>query len=307
MALRLRRGTDAERQLITPAEGELIYTIDTKSVYIGDGTTVGGNRISGSTDGSPAQLTQNLNLNSNDITGTGNININGITSANTFVGDLTGSVFGDDSTILVDSVNSIITSQSYKSSNNTFTFGNLDEGVESKISIESTDNRGRLDLIRSSNLDLSGLDTINYGSILFSRKDINGAAITSIIAGRENSLLFSSTATSSFSDPTNYFAFKEKKFGIGTITPTQALDVRGNAIISGEIEAAAFKGSVVADDSTTIIDGINGSISSPSYVQFGSLTTIERNALTAANGMVIYNITDNKFQGYENGAWINLV
>ena len=43
------------------------------------------------------------------------------------------------------------------------------------------------------------------------------------------------------------------------------------------------------------------------YMQFGSYTTTERNAITAANGMVIYNTTDNKFQGYENGAWANLI
>jgi hypothetical protein len=43
------------------------------------------------------------------------------------------------------------------------------------------------------------------------------------------------------------------------------------------------------------------------FVQFGSLTTAERDALAAANGMVIYNTTDNKFQGYENGAWANLI
>ena len=42
MALRLRRGTDAERQLITPVAGELIYTTDTKLLYVGDGSTVGG-------------------------------------------------------------------------------------------------------------------------------------------------------------------------------------------------------------------------------------------------------------------------
>ena len=42
MALRLRRGTDAERLTITPAEGEPIFTIDTKQLYIGDGTTPGG-------------------------------------------------------------------------------------------------------------------------------------------------------------------------------------------------------------------------------------------------------------------------
>ncbi len=115
MALRLRRGTDAERQLITPAEGEIIYTTDTKSVYIGDGTTVGGNRISGSTDGSPAQLTQNLNLNSNDITGTGNIDINGFVTADfnggligDVLGDIQGSVFANNSTLLVDALDGII-------------------------------------------------------------------------------------------------------------------------------------------------------------------------------------------------------
>ena len=36
-----------------------------------------------------------------------------------------------------------------------------------------------------------------------------------------------------------------------------------------------------------------------------SLTTTERNALTAANGMVIYNSTLSVFQRYENGAWVN--
>lgn len=37
------------------------------------------------------------------------------------------------------------------------------------------------------------------------------------------------------------------------------------------------------------------------------LTTTERNNLTAINGMIIYNSTDNKFQGYEGGTWTNLI
>jgi hypothetical protein len=37
------------------------------------------------------------------------------------------------------------------------------------------------------------------------------------------------------------------------------------------------------------------------------LTTAERNALTAINGMLIYNTTTAKFQGYEAGAWTNLI
>ena len=39
---------------------------------------------------------------------------------------------------------------------------------------------------------------------------------------------------------------------------------------------------------------------------FGSYDATARSGLTAANGMVIYNTTANRFQGYQNGAWINL-
>ncbi len=35
-------------------------------------------------------------------------------------------------------------------------------------------------------------------------------------------------------------------------------------------------------------------------------TTTQRNALTAANGHMIYNTTVNKFQGYANGVWVDL-
>ena len=43
----LRSGLDQNRINITPIEGELLYIIDTKSLYVGDGITPGGNRISG--------------------------------------------------------------------------------------------------------------------------------------------------------------------------------------------------------------------------------------------------------------------
>ena len=56
MALRLRRGTDAQRQLITPAQGELIYVTDTTELYVGDGTTLGGVRITGEVVNQLSQL-----------------------------------------------------------------------------------------------------------------------------------------------------------------------------------------------------------------------------------------------------------
>ena len=51
---------------------------------------------------------------------------------------------------------------------------------------------------------------------------------------------------------------------------------------------------------TLEVDGTTGGILLP------RLTTTQRNALTATNGLMIYNTTDNKFQGYAGGAWVDL-
>lgn len=108
MSLRIRRGTDAQRQQITPDEGELIFTTNTQKLYMGDGITQGGVNIgqtlagtglvfdtitqtlqaTGAGNGGGSGLTSvsqdlnpalggNLNLNSRNITGTGNISVNG--------------------------------------------------------------------------------------------------------------------------------------------------------------------------------------------------------------------------------------
>lgn len=82
MPLRLRRGTDAERQSITPKEGELIYVTDTKEIYVGDGSSQGGNLFNTSIlyDAAPS-LGGNLDLNGKNIVGAGNINIDGTITA----------------------------------------------------------------------------------------------------------------------------------------------------------------------------------------------------------------------------------
>jgi hypothetical protein len=103
MSLRLRRGTDAQRQTVTLDQGELVYTTDTLKVFVGDGVTSGGNNIGKALAGnglyfdSISQTLQcpsagitgvvadtapslggNLNLNSHNIIGTGTINYSGI-------------------------------------------------------------------------------------------------------------------------------------------------------------------------------------------------------------------------------------
>ena len=60
----------------------------------------------------------------------------------------------------------------------------------------------------------------------------------------------------------------------------------------------------------------SGTIQNSSGIQLGGtttalllsrMTTTQRDALTAVNGMLIYNSTLNKFQGYEGGIWTSLI
>jgi cytoskeletal protein CcmA (bactofilin family) len=392
MSLRLRRGTDAERAAVVFDAGEIVYTTDTEQVWVGDGSTPGGMLIS--SDQVPAELSQDLDLNSNDIVGTGNININGAVQADQFtgslvgdvvgsvfaddstiivngqtgvvtaslVGDVNGSVFGDDSTVLVDSVNNVLSAQLA----NIETLNFLEQGLAlDGVNIKSSNNgESKIRLVRPNALPNGS--PVAIGTLFFDTYLDNGSESTTAYIQSYGS-----------EDPTDNYAKTylelnvidedgnvvennvitltyDGKTGFGTFTPTEKLDVRGSgvftgnvsaasaiiagevqaaafkgtlvsddssiiidgvtgaitapsAIIAGEVQAAAFKGTLVGDDSSIIIDGITGAITSPSYVQFGSLTTTERNALTATNGMVIYNTTDNKFQGYEAGSWVNLI
>ena len=73
MALQIRRGTDASRQTVTPAEGELVYSTDTKRVYVGDGVTAGGVAVGSGGSGSGATY----GISAETVTGGANLRLTG--------------------------------------------------------------------------------------------------------------------------------------------------------------------------------------------------------------------------------------
>lgn len=107
MALQIRRGTDAERLSITPEAGEPVFTLDTKEFFIGDGTTQGGVLVSGTlvNETTPA-LGTDLDLNGNNIVGTGNINIAGTITA---TGNINLGDGADDNVIVGGQIASALT------------------------------------------------------------------------------------------------------------------------------------------------------------------------------------------------------
>ena len=138
MPLQIRRGTAAERTglSIPLAIGELLYVTDQGKLYIGDGTSIGSTDIAGNpgqggkgliitgftteeaqdatatlfSNGTHTNINFTYNDSSNSLSAavdlssyTGNITVNGTVDA-----DFRGSVFADNSTLLVDAVNGTI-------------------------------------------------------------------------------------------------------------------------------------------------------------------------------------------------------
>ena len=320
MALRIKRGTNAERLSYTPELGELIYVTDYESagvspVWIGDGSTTGGNEVSSGSGGSgitdivndtTPQLGGNLDLNSYDITGTGDIdttgNINatgsidvnlnidagGYVNATTmaanlfngsFDGDLTGSVFSDSSSVIVDGVNNTINANSATIGtldiNNLAgltTTTNLTLNTPTGLDFNATNSAQNLEfklkgkggaanlyMITQADTDISA---INYSSTIFGgRSDLNGDYYhNAIYLGRESTLIASSS-NGQFDQEAEFLTWTNTgRLGIGAYTPAATLDVRGDAVFTGEVSSAAFKGTFVADDSTILVDGVAGKV-----------------------------------------------
>ena len=332
MALRLRRGTDAERLTITPLEGELIYTTDTEKLFIGDGTTAGGNPVdtdsitdqlsdltdvdlTGLADGQtivynlsnsrfePGTVSTAIDdLTDVDTTGivAGNIlkwngaafipvNEGGITEGETYNinidGDLTGSVFGDDSTLIIDGLTNVVSPLTIKTGqivadklDPILLVNNLVE-----ISAETLDDVG----IRLRRLTtVADTTQTDIGSIYFDGIDKNNGNLQSTAS------YIITSAEQSGSDP--YLKSKlvlgviggdgnatgdnqvtitwEGNVGMGTGTPSAKLDVQG-PILPG----------VYADATAR-----DAAITSP------------------VAGMMIYVTDVSKFQGYDGTAWVNL-
>jgi len=429
MALQLRRGTDAERLTITPAEGELIYTTDTKLIYVGDGSTLGGTKAdSGITDllsDTSPQLGGNLDLNSQTITGTGAISIVGNISGNTVAGssgnftssvigslsaasiqgDLTGSVFADDSTMLVDGTDGklVLSNNDIQDLNNVYVpttptagdaliWNNVDSrweagnpavsggvfdgdiqgsvfGDDSTLIVDGLNNKIHTDEIISPtlNVDLQAdgnrtsftfqrneptldmaLAFYDLGIVRFRGNDINGENTWSFIRGRNTDIIMGAggfledfpdsslfihgaqiTSVGMIDGPARFnvggeiFCTSTVIGASGKFTTLQADDssvfyngetnevFAGSATLAGSLDANSvnateINGNIIDNSSSVVFDSAASTITAGGFMQFGSYNTTERNALTAANGMIIYNSQVNRFQGYQNGAWINI-
>ena len=372
--LRIKRGTKTALQTspgYVPAEGELVYTTDSKEVFVGDGATTGGTPVSvstqnledlGNVQALAAQNDQILVYNGTQCAATDNPAI-----------DVRGNIYGDDSTLLVDAINGRIVGPVVTSSvtatnvvgnltgdvvgsvtgnvvgNSTGThFGNVNGNVTGDVAgsvfgddsspiIDAINNRvsgeivGTINAMNASTFDNNidiGTKSVNpnvfyYNTTVpgsfpistFQLRNVQDNAISHEFGFYKARGTIANRTTALAGDGIGGFAWSARDDAAGNLIAanmTSVINSISTSNVSADIIIRTRNGSISTYTEALRIKGDNdlvsaGNITSGGFVQFGSVTTAERNALTAANGMVVYNSSDNKFQGYENGAWVNLV
>lgn len=242
MPLQIRRGTEAERQLLAtpPQQGELVYITDSEQLYIGDGTSLLRDitPVTGYTDENAldyigsvldagphtgisfthndvantisATISPTQNLTTLTVTGNSSLATTTVDGNLSVTGKLTadfnGSIHGDDSTLLVDGVDNKI---------------NLDGTVKGNIIPDTT-------------------EAYDIGSSSLKFKDL-------------------------------YLSGTSLYLGAAQVTATGAAinlpagsTVGGNLIQDSVSQDTAFirdiQGSVFADDSTTLVNAIDGTV-----------------------------------------------
>jgi hypothetical protein len=225
------------------------------------------------------------------------------------------------------------------------TLNNIILGADSNPSMKITDGtaQANIGLDGTGNLEIT-LDANVSASVAIDSSNVtvfdkNGIApYNTNAAMTSGSVLFADAAGRVQQDNAKLFWDNTNDFlGVGTNTPARKIDITGGylgltysapyidmvsttnssptdamlRIGKGDGLLTFAKCSATYTDYVEIIyvrtNGTLDLVSTTGALTTNRLTTAQRNALTPVNGMIIYNTTDNKFQGYENGGWANLI
>tara|TARA_R110000803_G_scaffold30857_3_gene69261 strand:- start:7072 stop:9669 length:2598 start_codon:yes stop_codon:yes gene_type:complete len=194
-------------------------------------------------------MSGDLNLGTNDITNTGtvtatNVNATTVTATNItgiLTGDLTGSVFADDSTTIIDA------------QNNTGTFTTLSATT---VTANLTGN--------ATGSHVGTLDGDVTGSVF-------GDDSTLIVDGVANKVLLTNNTTTELTEGTNLYYTDGRVDARVTQAFVNALNITASSTV-GTVDGD-LTGSVFADDSTLIVDGVNNIITTTKITATNAVST----------------------------------
>ena len=230
-------------------------------------------------------------------------------------------IAGDDSTILVDGITNTIKLDNGQiffdgvqikllAGNNNLKFGEVTDNVGPTFQLYNTDKSQPIEII---SVGGTGND---FSKFQFNVKDNSLQTPVTFTAGDS----LAGISWNGWDTNNSKYIPSAQMYGkVSTSAGSVAADtVKGTLVFAtndGTASAPSLKFMEFTSDGRLSINSqtanatldVNGNAKIGTELLLGSMTTTQRDALTAANGMIINNTTDNKVQGYENGAWSNLI
>jgi hypothetical protein len=281
-------------------------------------------------------------------------------------GDLVGSVFADDSTLMIDSIlaafnlDGTIRTNVVPAANGVYDLGtdankfkdlhisgNILGGITGNLTqtlVQSfLSNSQSLQLTKASARIISFAPVGTSATVLLPEEDYEGIIFTLIsLASNANSFTVSG-ALSSFTvapgevksfvfDGSDWALASTSTGGAGggsignftfassvvdtddssgivitpAVTMSSDLTVENDLTVNGDIITTSTGTPEIFSDGKIHLTAATRVSVLTSPFKLANFTSTERDALTAENGDTIYNTTTNKFQGYANGAWVDL-
>lgn len=246
MPLQIKRGPTADRSTYTPVEGELVFDTDENKLYVGDGATVGGIAstsisIEDAQDAAATLFTTGVHTGISFTYNDTAARIDAVVGP--FIDtDIQGSVFSDDSTRLIDGTSgAIILDGTVK--------GNIVPNADSAYDLGSSSFKFRDIYLSGSSIHLGSAIITATGSVvdLPVGSTVGGVDISSLGGGGSGVIPGSNYNINIVGDDSSFIVNSSTK------TITAAGGIVGNVI--GDIE-----GSVFAQDSTQLVDGLHAVI-----------------------------------------------
>lgn len=255
MALQIRRGPTADRTGVVFLEGEIIYDVDQKVVYIGDGVTPGGLPVSTYTDERARDAVGNIlsggthtnisfaYVDNNDLPGTINATVNlssynGVISASGFKGD----VLSSSDAVLVDSSTGTIPAEVVTGTFTGSVVGNASSAtVASTVTLTATNNANASHFITFTDT-ATGDEAVRTDTSLTYNPSTNILTVGTVsgnLSGNVTGNVTGNILTTSITSPN----------GTDTVVVTPPLDLSSTLSVTGlaSFDDAEFTGLVLFD------------------------------------------------------------
>lgn len=213
-------------------------------------------------------------------------------------GDLRGSVYADDSTILIDGVEGIIPGENVEGEITANLFGNVSTqaNLGGEIMVDSFNGFIRTHFLEQVGATDGQALVWSDANTRWQPGDVSNETIGN----------FTLAASNIDTDDSSQITITPSVRIQSDLEVDNSLTVNNDLLVNGNIVTQSTDAPEVFSETEIFLTATTRVEVTQSPFKLANLTNTQRDALTAENGDMIYNTDDNRFQVYQNGTWLRL-